>query len=81
MVLDFVFAHPIISLVAGVVLYFVAKSVLFSSKPVKRSIPKGKYNDKVSFHSTQRSFSAEIIAKLTLFFLTFNYSEQGEGVL
>jgi geranylgeranyl reductase family protein len=46
MVLDFVFAHPIISLVAGVVLYFVAKSVLFSSKPVKRSIPKGKYNDK-----------------------------------
>jgi hypothetical protein len=70
MVLDFVFAHPIISLVAGVVLYFVAKSVLFSSKPVKRSIPKGKYNDKVSFHSTLRSFSPcgpEIIAKLTFF--------------
>lgn len=56
MVLDFVFAHPIISLVAGVVLYFVAKSVLFSSKPVKRSIPKGKYNDKVSFHSTRDRF-------------------------
>jgi hypothetical protein len=60
MVLDIVLAHPLISLALVAALYLVAKSVLFPSKPVKRSIPKGKYDDKVRVREEQPNLHSPI---------------------